>query len=406
MKRIKIAQIITRMDWGGSPDILRLICADLDKDLFDFRLITGPTLHPSSKTREFLAAYKDKTITIPELQRNCHPAKDVKALVKLTAFLKKEKFDIVHTHTAKAGALGRIAAWFSGGAKIVHTSHGHNFYGYFGPAKSRVIVAAEKLLAGFTDRITALTELERQDLFSYGVARPGNVAVINSGIDLGCYRDVQTDTSGIKKALNVPPNSVLVGFIGRLEPIKDPVSFVGAASLIVKKFSEAAFLIVGEGSLRPMLEARCRELRISQKVTLAGWREDVPEILSVLDVIVLPSLNEAVGRILIEAGAAGKPAVASHVGGIPEIIRDGETGILVPPQDAASLARAISSLLENPERRTAMGEAAKKWIDDKFSALRMAEQFAHLYRELAGAGQRNSTGITKVPDGSVDNIPI
>ena len=183
-------------------------------------------------------------------------------------------------------------------------------------------------------------------------------------------------------------------------------SNLSRTSLIVKKFSEAAFLIVGEGSLRSMLEARCRELRISQKVTLAGWREDVPEILSVLDVIVLPSLNEAVGRILIEAGAAGKPAVASHVGGIPEIIRDGETGILVPPQDAASLARAISSLLENPERRTAMGEAAKKWIDDKFSALRMAEKFAHLYRELAEAGQRNSTGITKVPDGSVDNIPI
>lgn len=382
MNKIKIAQVITRLDWGGPPDIMRLICTSLDADAFDIRLITGPSACPSAKTRGFLNNFKDRIVIVPQLQRDVHPLKDLIALFKLYCLLKKEKFDIVHTHTAKAGVLGRIAAWLAGGAKVIHTSHGHNFYGYFGSVKSRLVIMVERLLTRITTKLTTLTELETCDLDSYNVARPEKVVVINSGLELDLYREVDIDSVQKRNELNVSRDTVLAGMIGRLEPVKGPEYFVEAARLVKERFPQAEFLIVGEGSLRHALESRCKELSISDKTSFTGWREDIPEILAILDIVVLPSLNEAVGRILIEAGACGKPVVASRVGGIPEVIRDNETGILVPPRDVTGLANALTSLLENRGRRLTMGEAARDWVDDKFTASRMVERFSSLYTEL------------------------
>lgn len=382
MKKIKIAQVITRLDWGGSPDIIRLVCKSLDPDRFDITLITGPSKNPSSMTENFLAEFKNRVITVPQLQRDVKPLDDIIALFRLYRLFRKEKFDIVHTHTAKAGALGRIAARLAGRAGVIHTSHGHNFYGYFGPAKSKLVIMAERFLTHFTDRITALTDLEKKDLSSYNVARPEKVDIINSGLELELYRNVKADKNGRRDKLGIKSGSVLVGMVGRLEQIKGPGYFIEAAVSVAEKCPQAEFLVVGEGSLRYKLESRCRELKISDRVTFTGWREDIPEILPGLDILVLPSLNEAVGRTLIEAGACGIPVVATKVGGIPEIVKDMETGILVPPGDADGLARALISLIEDNDKRQRMGEMARFWADDKFSASRMVASFSDLYESV------------------------
>jgi glycosyltransferase involved in cell wall biosynthesis len=383
MKKTKIAQVITRLDWGGPPDILRLICESLDPDKFDVTILTGLTQYPSERTKKFLNKFSGRIINIPQLQRDVSLLNDLTALFRLYRLMRKERFDIVHTHTAKAGALGRIAAWLAGKAKVIHTSHGHNFYGYFSPLKSRLVILAERFLTFLTDRVTALTELEKRDLELYNVTGPDKVMIIYSGLEMDQFRNGRVDEEQKRSELGASSDSVLIGMVGRLENIKGPEHFIESIPIVSERFPDTEFLLVGEGSLRDRLESRCKERNISGRVIFTGWREDVPDILKVLDIVVLPSLNEAVGRTLIEAGASGKPVVATKVGGVPEIVRDNETGLLVPAANADSLARALLSLLENKKERMTMGETASKWVDDRFSASRMVESFSALYDDVS-----------------------
>ncbi len=387
IKKIKIALVITRLDWGGVPDIIRIICNNLNPEIYDLRLITGLTKYPSVKTKEFLNRLNDRLIILPNLQRNINPLKDGLTLINLYRLFRKEKFDLVHTHTSKAGVLGRIAAKAAGVPKVVHTFHGHTFYGYFGIWMSKIIVAIERFAAAFADKITVLTELEKEDLIKFKIAPPAKIVVINSGLELDIYKEVNIDIASKKKALQIEPEALAVGMIGRLEPVKGPEYFIEAAKFISQRFPKVKFLVVGEGSLRNKLEDRCKKLNIFEKFIFTGWREDVAEILPILDILVLPSLNEAVGRILIEAGACGVVAVATKVGGVAEIVKENVTGILVAPKDADSLAKAVIGLLEDEEKRLKMKEAAKKWIDDKFSASKMAKRFSDLYEELIKDGE-------------------
>ena len=354
----------------------------MDPERFELILITSPVKAPTLATKEFLEKFKDKVIYVEQLQREINPLTDFLALVRLYRIFRQENFDIVHTHTAKTGILGRIAARLAGVPKVVHFSHGHNFYGYFGPLGSRLVIMLERFMARFTDKFIVLTELEKNDMSVYKVAQPAKVVVINSGLELNKYRNVNINKAGKKKELQLEENELVVGMISRLEPIKGPQYLVEAAKSVIANMSGIKFLIVGEGSLKAKLAGRCRELGMADKFVFTGWREDIPEILSLLDILVLPSLNEAVGRVLIEAGAAGVPVVATKVGGIPEIVRDQETGLLVPPQDIDSLTKAIILLAQNKETRKNLGEVARKWIDEKFSADNMVASVANLYLQM------------------------
>lgn len=380
-RKIKVAQVITRMDWGGSPDIVRIICNKLDPQIYDITLIFGQTLYPSKKTKEFLSDFGNKSTVIQEFKRDINLFYDLFALFKMYWLFRREKFDIVHTHTAKAGALGRLAAKLAGVPRVIHMSHGHNFYGYFGAFGSALVTLVERFCSKFTDKIIALTELEKQDLIKFKVCEPEKITIVNSGLELDYYRNVTVDIVSIKQLLKIEPYLNLVGMISRLEPVKGAEYIVSAAKIVIEKFVNVRFLIAGEGSLREKMESEARDFGIYDKFIFLGWREDVREILSVLDVLVQPSLNEAVGRILIEAGACGIPVVAAKVGGIPEIIKDNETGILVPPKDVDNLAKGILLLLADKEKRIAMGKKAKAWVDEKFSAEKMVRDISDLYQQ-------------------------
>jgi len=387
--KIKIAQVITRLDRGGAPDIYRILCDHLDPAVYDITLIIGHCEYPTLKTRELLKKFQGKTIVVPSLKREINPANDMAAFTRLYAIFCDHKFDVIHTHTAKAGALGRLAAGLAGGSVIVHTPHGHNFYGYFGPRASAVIVKIEKFLTLFTDRIVALTELERSDYIKFGIDDGRKIIVIYQGLELEKETLDQEDIFNLKSVFNIQPEDLVVGMVGRLEPVKGSTFFIEAASLISKRFPGAKFLVAGEGSLRNEMEEKARKLGIADKVIFAGWREDVPDMISVMDVVVQPSLNEAVGIALVEAQAQGVPIVATKVGGIPEAVVDGKTGILVPPSDAEKLAEAVSGLLADKAKRAAMGAAGRAWVQDKFRAETMAEKTSALYMELLEKKRRN-----------------
>ncbi|HLD40573.1 MAG TPA: glycosyltransferase family 4 protein [Candidatus Omnitrophota bacterium] len=382
MRKIKVAQVITRMDWGGSPDIVRILCERLSSDRYEVWLLTGGTEHPGKKTEDFFRRFKDRIIFVPELKRDVLPVSDLAAFFRLYFLFLKHRFDIAHTHTAKAGFLGRVAAKLAGVKMVIHTPHGNNFYGYFGRMFSALVVWLERFADCFTDRTIVLTELEKKDLIAYGVSKKEKIFVVPSGLELEEYSKGKADIAAKRQELGVSDaNEAVVAMIGRLEPVKGPGYFIEAAGLVLKEFPAVRFLLAGDGSLKERLKRRSEELGIGDRIVFLGWREDVPEILSAVDILALPSLNEAVGRVILEAGCLGVPAVASRTGGVPEIIRDGSTGILVSPGSARELAEGILLLFRDKEKRRAMGQAAKEWVSGEFSAGNMVKQIEGLYGE-------------------------
>ena len=382
MSKIKVAQVITRLDWGGAPDIYRILSASLDRDAFDITLITGPSEHPTKKTLEFLAKFKSRVRIIPALRRDINIPADFLAFLNLWNIFRREKFDVVHTHTAKAGALGRLAARLSGVSVIVHTPHGHNLYGYFDQKITKRIIKAESYLSTFTDKIIALTELEKGDYLKSKIACEDKIAVIYQGLELDKYTCDWKDKVALAKSFNIGAGEDVIGMVGRLETVKGPGYFIEMAAQVISKFPKTRFIIAGEGSLRQTLEEKARQLGIGDNVIFAGWRDDISEILSILDILVMPSLNEAVGISAIEAQAEGVSVVASRVGGIPEIVKDLVTGILVNPADSAALAGAVIELVSDKDRRIQMGRAGKQWVRGKFAAGEMIHKISSLYAEL------------------------
>ncbi|MDD5775267.1 MAG: glycosyltransferase, partial [Candidatus Omnitrophica bacterium] len=295
------------------------------------------------------------------------------------------RFDIVHTHTAKAGALGRLASRMAGVPVIIHSPHGHNLYGYFSPAMTRRIVRIERFLSRFTDRIIAGTQLEKKDYLAHGIGRPDAIDVIYAGLELQGYAVDRQAQDAVKKELGIVPGAPVVGMIGRLEQVKGPDYFVDAAMRIAQTRQDVYFVLVGEGSLRSHLEDKAAQAGCKDRIIFTGWRNDVPRMLALLDIMVLPSLNEAVGLVLVEAQSQAIPVIASNVGGIPETIKDNETGILVPPGHAEKFMQAIVFLLDHPDKRRAMGAAAQAWVESRFKAEDMTAHVERLYDTLLHA---------------------
>ena len=384
MKKIKLAQVITRMDWAGSSDIVRVLSQGLDKNIYEVKLIIGKSKNLTLKNQKFLEDFKNNIIKIPFLRREINPFFDFIAFILLYLIFKKEKFDIIHTHTSKAGFLGRISAKLASRAKTIYMPHGHIFYGYFNPLISRLFIFLEKLGGFFTDRIIALTELEKRDFLSLGIKKSEfDITVVPSGIEIGEILEVREEAKEkLRKELGFDLEETLVGMVSRLELVKGPIYFIEAIPYILKKFAKAKFLVVGEGAQLGRLIRRAKELGIEKKVLFLGWRQNVLEILSILDVLVQPSLNEAVGRVLLEAQLLGIPVVATNVGGIPEVVRDRRSGLLVKAGDSQALAKAVIELLEDGEKRKTYSRAGQNWVRENFSFQKMVEKIDRIYKSL------------------------
>ena len=381
MHRARVLHVITRLDRGGSADNTLLTVHGLRTRGFDVALVAGKTAHPSALLGTLDLRKGRDWIEIEELIREVRPLKDLVALIKLYLLIRGGRFDMVHTHSSKAGLLGRWAAKMAQVPILVHTPHGHIFYGYYGTFVSYCFVLLERFTALVTDRIITLTAQEAEDHVQLRVARPDRFLTVHSGVELEGFLNRTVDVGTIRWALGIPEDYFVVGTVGRLCPIKGQSYLMEAARTVVEKIPQTCFLMVGDGELRPELEAQTERLGIAGHVRFLGWRDDVADVLSVMDVFVLPSLNEGLGRAVVEAMAMGKAVVASAVGGVPEVLENGRFGVLVPPRDSEQIAAAVLDLLTDERKREALGKAAKKRAED-FGVEAMVERIERLYQEL------------------------
>ena len=318
---------------------------------------------------------------------------DVRALRQILAVIRDVRPHIVHTHTAKAGFLGRAAARLGGVPIVVHTYHGHVLSGYYGPVMNQALRRMEQALAWATDRLVAVSGQVRDDLVRFGVARRDRIAVIPLGLDLAPFLEADRLRGEFRAELGLPAGAPLVGIVGRIFPIKNHRLFIDAAARVAATRGDARFVVVGDGSLRPEIEKQAIERGIGGRVIFTGWRQNLARICADLDLLVVSSDNEGTPVSAIEAMAAGRPVVATRVGGLVDLIEDGATGRLVPPRDPDALAQAIGSLLDDPDARAAMGEAARRSAGERFRAERLVADVERLYEQLIAdrtAGKRRS----------------
>lgn len=372
---LRIMRIIARMNVGGPALQAVTLMRGLPADSFDQRLYTG-FAGPGEADYIDLCAPGLEIHRVSTLGRRIRLADDARALVALTAEIRRFRPHIVHTHTAKAGTLGRAAAILGHVPARVHTFHGHLLKGYFPPRTARLVIAAERVLARHTDRLVAVGDQVRDDLLAAGIGQPGQYAVVPPGTRLRPL----PDRSSARCRLGLPPNVPVVAYVGRLTRIKRPDRMVAVAREVVAAIPDARFAICGSGDLEPEVSSAANDLSGSMK--LLGWRADVETVYAAADVVLLTSDNEGMPVSLIEAALAGVPAVATNVGSVAEVVRQNATGVLTRC-DVGELARNVVRLLRDDALRLRLGTAAAEWCREHFSPERLVGDVQRLYETIA-----------------------
>ncbi len=384
MGRIRVLRVIARLNVGGPALHAVLLTERLDPSRYDSLLVTGTEGPREGNYLALRGKSLERLVVVPALGREIRGWQDTIALRELARLIRRVRPLIVHTHTAKAGVLGRLAARIVGVPVVVHTYHGHVFQGYFSPVKTRLFLSIERWLARRTDRLLTVSESVRQELLRLGIGTPERVQVIPLGLDLDGFLQCATLRGQLRAQLGIG-DAPLVGIIARLVPIKRHEDFLAAARDVALRLPDCRFLVVGDGELRVGLEDRARALGLDGRIYFLGWRGDLPGLYADLDLVALTSANEGLPVSLIEAMAAGLPVVATRVGGVPDLVEDGVTGLLVPPKDPGALAEAMVRLLSDPNRRQAMGDAGRERVDPAYSAERLLRDVGRLYTELLAA---------------------
>jgi len=381
-RKIKVIHIITMLEMGGAQGNTLFTVANLDRCKFDVGLIAGPggILDQDAK------AIPDLNLTfVPALIRQVQPVKDLLALIALTKILKKERPDIVHTHSSKAGILGRLAARAAGVPRIIHSIHGFGFNPYQKFFVRWLYIFLERWMARFTTVLVAVAEENIRAGVRLGIGNEKVYALIRSGVNIPKIRQAldATEPATLKQQLNLPADSKIVLSVGPFKYQKDPVAFVDCAHQVSKRYPNVKFLWSGDGELRLDVEKRIRELQLENVVKLLGWRKDIPALLKLCDVFILTSLWEGLPRAGVEALIAGKPVVAFAVDGVPEIVKDGKNGFVLAPGSHDEFANRVSRLLESQELYDKLADEAARTIDSSFDINVMVKQQEQLYEQIA-----------------------
>lgn len=380
---LRVAHVVTRMNVGGVSRHLIVLTTRLG--VWNGVLLSG---EPEGSEGSMLAdaiASGAAALDVPGLCRRLWLPDDLRALWWLYRYFRRSRPQIVMTHMAKAGALGRVAAWLAGVPIRVHTFHGHVLQGYFGPLRNTLFTLGERGLGLITTRFIAVSPEIANDLQAMGIGR-GRFTVIPYGLELESFE--KGDGRSVRAELGITKDAPVVGIVGRLVPIKGVDVYLRSAAKIASTFSEVRFLVVGDGEQRQALESLAAELDLSDRVIFTGWRRDLASVYAALDVLVCSSHNEGTPLSVIEAAAAGRPTVASHVGGLPAIIADGQNGLLVPPGDPVALAEALATLIDSPETRRKLGAEARRRALEQFGLERLTELIGEMYSALIRTNPR------------------
>ena len=388
---MRVLRLITRLNIGG-PSIQAITLSErLTSRGFTTRLVHG-SLGEGEGDMRYLLSPSTAIEQLPTLRREVSPADDYAAFKRVSAMLREFRPRIVHTHMAKAGAIGRAATALynrslapAERARVVHTYHGHVLEGYFSPAKTALFVGIERRLARSTDRIIAISPAIRDELlYQHRIGHADQYRVVPLGFDLSALSAIDDKArADARVSLGIDRSSHVVSTVGRLTAIKQHQLFLEAAKLIANPDATAIVLLAGDGELRSALEETARDFGIADRVRFLGWRRDLATIYGASDVFLLTSRNEGTPVALIESLAAGVPGVSTDVGGVRDVLQN-DTGVVVPFGDAAAMASAVTQFLGDANRRRAMGDRGRISVVARYGIDRLVDDIDALYRELLG----------------------
>jgi len=381
VSRIKVLQVITRLIVGGAQETVMLVAAMLDPARFDVHVLSGPQTGSEGSLQEQVRERGIPLTIEPALVREINPVEDLRALVRLTRFIRRGCYDVVHTNSSKAGILGRWAAWLAGAPIIVHTIHGWGHHDRQHPLVRRSYILLEQVTQRITDRLVVVSPRNIEKGLADGIATPAKYVTVRSGVELDRFRRPARPREAVRAELSIPADAPVVGTVTRLSPQKAPSDFVAAAAQVAARRPDAHFVVVGDGPLRAEVEAQVAAAGLADCFHLTGLRRDVPDLLHSFDVFALSSLWEGLPRVLSQAMAAGLAVVATAVDGNAEAVEDGVNGLLAPPGDPQAMAAALLRLLDDPALAAQMGAAGRERAEE-FGARKMVEDIAALYEVL------------------------
>lgn len=380
MNKIKILHVHTLPVISGSGINTYLTMVGLDRHKFEVEFACAPGGRLVDKAIE--AGIKFQPVN--NFVQAINPLKDLAALFELISIIRKERYTIVHTHNSKAGFIGRLAAKITRTPIIVHTIHGFSFHEFETSLRKNLFLFLERMAAPWADKLITISEYLRTWGLKELVGKEQQYVTIYSGIEIDKFNNVETYTEKTKRELGIKPHEKVIGLVAKLWEGK-------GHEIALKAFSDihnAKLVIVGDGYLKQKLEKLTDELGMKEKVVFTGFREDVPELISIFDIQILPSFFEGMGRVILEGMAAGKPVIATRVGGIVDLVEDSVNGLLIEPNNVEALRQTMIKLLDDAGLRKMMGEAGRLKVTDKFTAEVMVRQIQQVYEELL-----NSKGI-------------
>ena len=389
-ERVRVLRVIARLNMGGPALHVAYLSAGLRDRGYDTTLVAGSLALGEESMAGVAQGLGVPIVTVPELHREISPLRDLRAVYHLADLIHEVRPHILHTHTAKAGTIGRLAARLlgdNGPPIVVHTFHGHVLRGYFDPVRSTAFRLLERWLAQRTTALIAVSPEVRDDLVSLGVAPQEKFTVVRLGIELD--ERVGSDSDGpradTRRALGIPADRFVVGWIGRMTGVKRTDDVLLAVRALRERGVDTVLCMVGDGPDRDAVERRAHQLGIVRDSLFLGYQEEVASYYAAFDALILPSANEGTPVSAIEALGGGRPVVATRVGGVPDVVRDGIDGFLVEPGDVDAMAERLSALAADPPLRHRMGEAGRASVHERYSVERLLNDVDALYRRLLAA---------------------
>lgn len=396
----RVIHILNRLIIGGPAVIATALTHYLQPEYETLLIIGGKDDHEQD-ANHLTDQYGITPVVIPEMKRAISPALDRRAYKKIKEVITKFKPDIVHTHAAKSGTIGRLAARACRVPVIVHTFHGHVFHSYFGKWKTNAFINIERYLAKRSSGIIAISDIQKKELAEeYAICPADHIKVITLGLDLLPFQTEQpSKRKDFRQQFGVHEDEIAIGIIGRVVPIKNHAFFAGVAARVNQESGKRLrWIIVGDGDERENLQRQFTELNLpwtywpdEQKdttVIFTSWQKDVGSVLAGLDIVVLTSHNEGTPVSLIEAQAAGKPVVSSNVGGVADVVLDQKSGFIVAPGDNTGFCNALHELINDPGLCSKMGKAGKQFVEEHFSMQRLVRDTHEYYTQLLEKSKR------------------
>ncbi len=376
MQKINILYLITKLELGGAQKQLLSLISGLDKERFGVFLFTAKKglMLPDAGSIDGLILRRSKW-----LERPINPFKDILAFFEIYALIKKNNIQIVHTHSSKAGILGRLSAGLAKVKFICHTVHGWSFNDFQPFFLRKIFILLERLSARFTDKLIVVSYCDKQKGLANRIGDPDKFQLIRYGID---YSGFTLRSRDIRKELGIDTEDLTVGMVSCFKPQKAPQDFIRLAFLVKQSMPSVKFILVGDGVLRGRIQAAINKFNLQRNVILTGWRRDIHRILSAIDVFALTSLWEGLPITVLEAVASSIPVIATNTGGIEEIIIDGKTGFLVLPHDIQGMSEKLILLLKDADLRRQIARNAKNNLNGDFALTNMVKNYQDLYRSL------------------------